>query len=238
VAGIGIWLAVVPAQQLNPIVFLTTQFAEAKQWKTADNRSEITLPDGTKVTLGYNSTLTLAKDFDQEKRNLDLVGEAFFDVAKDAQKPFVVRSKHINTQALGTAFLIEAYPNQVGVKIWLAEGKVQVSDQKSKTKLLPGQSAFGLQEGHIDKEKFDLSTINNWKTDQLLFDNSSFSNVLTQLAMHYGVQFKINKMPQQPLSFTGNLSGQSLEESLEVIAAVNHFSFQVLADQEVEITFE
>ena len=236
--AVGMWWAVVPVQQRNPIAFIQAQWAAPKQWKTNDNRTQLTLPDGSKVTLGYNTTLTLAKDFNQNDRQLELNGEAFFEVAKNAQKPFVVQSKHLRTQALGTAFLVEAYEHQTGVKVWLTEGKVKVSDTKATTTLTSGQKASTLLEGQISKDNFDKNEVTDWKSEKLLFDKTSFDKVLVQLSVHYGVQFKVSKMPASPLSFTGDLSNQSLEESLEIIGAVNHFSFELIDNQPVVITFE
>lgn len=232
---LGAWFSFVPVAKQNPIAFIT-QMGRPVAWQNGDNRQNITLPDGSKVILGYHSTLTLDGSFNEQNRALSLVGEAFFEVAHNAQKPFLVQSRQITTQALGTAFLVEAYPHQSQIKVSLAEGKVKVSDPKLAKMLLPGQQIVAIQEGQLQKKRFDSHEINDWKANKLLFNKASFDQVLTRLSTHYGVQFKVNQLPENPLYFTGDLTNQSLSESLEVIGAVNHFDFDII-DQQVKISF-
>ncbi|WP_341835412.1 FecR family protein [Chitinophaga pollutisoli] len=103
-------------------------------------RSEVrrlSLPDGTLVWLNTASNLRYAEDFGQEDRTVYLSGEAYFDVAQDGGKPFIIHTGHISTTVLGTAFNIRAYPGQEDVTVAVSSGKVKVRYGKEKQQPSP-----------------------------------------------------------------------------------------------------
>ena len=106
----------------------------------AGTTTPITLSDGTQVLLGANSRLEYAKHFSAGKREVTLTGEARFNVAKDAGRPFIVHTEQIQTQVLGTVFDVKAYP-QTLPDVTLYEGKVEVSLNGTAPRLMqPGAS--------------------------------------------------------------------------------------------------
>lgn len=89
--------------------------------------SVITLPDQTKVTLNRYSSLTYPDRFKEDRREVQLQGEAYFEVEKDARHPFVVKADPVEVEVLGTHFNVEAYPGDAEVKTTLLEGSVAVN---------------------------------------------------------------------------------------------------------------
>ena len=103
----------------------------------------LTLPDGTEVTLNRYSSLTCPKRFEHDRRDVRLQGEAYFEVSKDARRPFTVEAGGMEVQVLGTHFNVEAYPADTEVRTTLLEGSVAVSTDHGKKRLLlqPNEAA-------------------------------------------------------------------------------------------------
>ena len=153
-------------------------------------KSTIFLPDGTKVFLNSESSVSYTSDYGESARDVMLKGEAFFEVVKDVDRPFTVTTGTVSTTALGTSFNINYYTEDVEVA--LMTGKVRVEENRSKQELilLPGERS--LSDGsNLIKEEFDLSTKALWRKGVLHFDDTSFDEVLHQLGRWYGVEFTI-----------------------------------------------
>ena len=107
--------------------------------------SVITLPDQTKVTLNRYSSLTYPDRFKEDRREVQLQGEAYFEVEKDARHPFVVKADPVEVEVLGTHFNVEAYPGDAEVKTTLLEGSVAVNAPavSSRITLSPGENTTG-----------------------------------------------------------------------------------------------
>ena len=119
-------------------------------------KSCITLPDGTKAWLNAGTELTYNEDYGQKKRTLFLTGEAFFDVAKDKEHPFIVNTSDLIIQALGTQFNVKAYPEEKIITTTLVEGKIDVRMIKSnrqlkKVTLLPNEEIVYFVPGYRQK---------------------------------------------------------------------------------------
>ncbi|MFT2009156.1 FecR family protein [Pontibacter sp. 13R65] len=189
---------------------------------TATNgQQELLLPDGTKVYLNRNARLTYSKAFTGGKREVHLKGEAFFEVAKDPDKPFEVTSGAVVTQVLGTSFNINATaPDTVAVTV--VTGKVAVfaaGNEQERLLMLPGESS-SYQSGTLRKatEK-DLNFL-AWKTNSLIFRNTPLPQVLKDLNKHYHVSLQLSTNNLQQCELTSTFEQQSLEEVLEEIALV------------------
>ena len=104
----------------------------------------IQLPDGTKVTLNHFSSLTYPERFRGKRREVTLNGEAYFEVSKNAEHPFIVQAEAVRVQVLGTHFNIESYPNDPEVKTTLFEGSVAVTIANNPERIIlrPNESAI------------------------------------------------------------------------------------------------
>lgn len=153
---------------------------------------EITLPDGSAVTLNHHSTLSYSAKFnEQETRNIELSGGAYFDVTKDKEHPFIVQTNDVDIKVLGTQFNVDAYPKDSLIKTTLLEGSVAVSSNNTKENLIlePGQSAV------YNKENISLTleVAENvqdyiaWRNGNLIFSNISLAEITRTLSNSFNV---------------------------------------------------
>lgn len=206
-------------------------------------KTTVFLNDGTKVILNAESSIEYKRKFENGLREVKLTGEAFFDVAHDESRPFVVKSGLLETTALGTSFNIKAHDEE-DIKVSLLTGKVKVVNASSQGDegdviLLPGeQVAFQGKSGTLDKGKFDLSKVAAWKDGVLIFDDSSMGEIKQMLERWYGVEIRlINKNTKMHTHFSGEFDNQSLETVLKAIGFSKSFDFDI-KDKIVTIEFQ
>lgn len=186
---------------------------------TATDLQELMLPDGTKVWLNKSSTLSYAKDFNRDGRVVSLIGEGFFEVERNPEKPFVVRSDNMSVKVLGTSFNIDNRAKEQLVTV--ASGKVAVfdpSNSESHVDLIKGQVAiFNKTNQQISKtENVDLNFL-AWKTGILTFEGSSLLATVQTLEKHFDRKFNISNEIEDNFIFNSSFDNQSLEEILLVM---------------------
>jgi transmembrane sensor len=140
----------------------------------AANFISLTLGDGTKVWVNANSRLNFPSRFAEKERRVELEGEAYFEVAKDASRPFYVKSKGAEIKVLGTHFNVAAYSNQATTT--LLEGSVEVSKGNKKVRLVPGQRA-DIYDAVIDVQPADLHKELAWKNNIFYFKGDNIVKI-------------------------------------------------------------
>jgi len=168
---------------------------------------QITLSDGTRVWLNSNSTLKFPPEFATDQRTVEISGEAFFEVARDAKRPFIVQSNYQEITVLGTAFNVKAYSDDELNTTTLVEGSVQVRDRtgNDRFKLQPGQAAIAGKENQLKIGSGDVQQATSWKQGEFNFNRTPFEEVAKQIARWYDLEVEYrNKIPQE--YFTGQLS--------------------------------
>ncbi|MCH7398090.1 DUF4974 domain-containing protein [Belliella sp. DSM 107340] len=197
------------------------------------------LQDGTRVWLNTNSKLIFPENFSDSTRVVELIGEGFFDVAKDEEKPFKVISKSSITTALGTSFNINTKEDGY-VKISLITGKVEVDDLKTEIEkmiLYPSEEIIiNWFENIYEVKSFESSAVLSWKEGRLVFDNNSLEEIKGKLEEWYGVNIKLINSRGVVWKFSGEYQNQSLEVVLKSMSYVEHFDFKI-KDKQVEIKF-
>ena len=160
----------------------------------AGTTTSVTLGDGTQVLLSANSRLTYDKDFTDKKREVTLVGEARFSVAKDANRPFIVRTEQIQTQVLGTVFDVKAYP-QTPADVTLYEGKVEVSLNGNSPRLMqPGEQASLNKKGELKLTKAS-GTEGKWTEGKFAFDDKGLKSVMQEIGSWYNISVVFHSRP-------------------------------------------
>ena len=188
-----------------------------------------TLTDGTEVTLNHNSILKYPKIFASNIRTVQLQGDAYFDVTHDLSKPFVIRTKNIQIEVLGTSFYINAKVEQPTVDVIVHTGKVAIiGDKEEKLFLTAGEKGtFNKSNGQlIKKENRDQNFI-SWKTRQLIFNNESLVNVVDKLNQTYHSNITIDN----PDIYNCLLTATFEEQSLEIILEVLQETFDLIIEQ-------
>lgn len=203
-------------------------------------KSSIFLSDGTEVKLNSGSNLEYYQEFSEDERRVILHGEAFFNVAKDENRPFRVISGDIVTEALGTSFNIQAYDDQP-LKVALVSGKVAVDkvgdDHDVNTMILtPGEEAEYEPDFGLKKNYFDPIGVLAWKDGIIYFKNADEKEVFDALEKWYGIEInKINHSAKK-WDYTGSFKNQSLEYVLMSIGFAMDFNFNI-NDKSIELKY-
>lgn len=188
------------------------------------------LPDGTKVVLNAESSLSYPEQFADSIRVVTLQGEGFFEVTKDSLRPFVVQTTTVETQVLGTSFNVRAYVEDTIAQVALVTGKVSVQskDQKAVVLLTPGTMATYHRAQHTMDQTDDFPpTVTAWKDHILLFRHANYQTITTTLEQWYDVDF-VNTADRQPdWQYNGEFEDKSLEYVLESISYACRFSYTI-----------
>lgn len=157
---------------------------------------KITLADGTRVWLNAESSLKYPAQFSQDKREVELKGEGYFEVAHDKARPFIVTTGGQEVKVLGTRFNINAYNNEPHILTTLVEGSVQLSDIAHKTTLLlkPSQQAI-YTSGRFDVNTLDTEPYTAWTENEFSFRGASMGEVLRQLERWYDIEVDYSNVP-------------------------------------------
>lgn len=195
-------------------------------------KSTIFLPDGTKVYLNAESTLSYPQQFADNSRKVSIVGEAFFEVAEDESRPFTVYSDNFTTTAVGTSFNVRAYPDENILEVSLATGKVLVKDLNPHLDrgmfLLPGERmVYSEETDAVAKSSFDQKAALGWKEGLIYFKNSRFDEVVDKLSRWYDVSFTIINQPTGDWSYNGEFRNQSLQHVLMGMGLTKKFDYEI-----------
>ncbi len=182
---------------------------------------EVTLPDGTLVTLRAGSKITLHPEFNHRTRSVSLQGEAYFNVVKDESRPFYVKNNDLTIKVLGTSFLVS--PQSDRTEVALFSGKVEVYTLKERLKLFPDQTAIH-QKG-LRKKKGIAHHLLSWKTQRLDFRKEKLNVVFKALENHYRIRITASKEIENR-RLTAVFKGQSIGEVLHVISSIHHLKIK------------
>lgn len=167
----------------------------------------ITLTDGTQVHLNYHTSLKYPIVFDKRARVVYLKGEAYFDVAPDAERPFYVVTEGMSIKQYGTSFNVNAYsPHNVSVVLVKGSIGVAVKGSGTETVLKPGQRAFLCQGGTgVRIEKVNVEKFTSWNDGYFYFEDESLENIMYTLSYWYNVKVRFRSPELKELCFTGKL---------------------------------
>ncbi|MGQ8335344.1 FecR family protein [Sunxiuqinia sp. A32] len=213
--------------------FGTDQFAMQKISNPLGIRSEIVLPDGSKVWLNAESTISYRIPFDRKTRNVKLIGEAFFDVQKDEHKPFEVESENVSVTVLGTRFNYKAFPEDTVVEVVLEEGKVRLNsiDQKVGGEVImkPGERAV------VNKATYqtelaaeDINKFIGWHEGKLIFDDSPLSDVAKRLERWFGIEVKIADPEIMNNRISTTFENESLRQIVTMLELASPISIKLI----------
>ncbi len=166
----------------------------------------LSLPDGSMVWLNAAAALRYPVVFSGPERRVEVSGEAYFEVAKDASKPFIVSiDGKEEVKVLGTHFNINAYKENGPATVTLLEGAVNVSEAGFNVTLKPGQQSALTRKGFSVKEA-NIEQVIAWKTGFLDFDDLSLNAVMQEVSRWYDVDILYKEMPDHPIAFGGRIS--------------------------------
>jgi transmembrane sensor len=200
-----------------------------------------TLPDGTHVWLNAESKLVYPEEFRDSLRQVTLTGEAYFDVAHNAEQPFVIESNGLLTRVLGTRFLIKSYKGDVLNKVSVFSGKVRVdntnAEERPNVVLLPSQQLVANRfSGSMDVvEGMDSLAVMSWTTGKLAYRNAPLSEVLDDLGRRYQVKIHAEKHLQKCLIHLDVLPADQLKDVLDLLAISLNGKAEVRGNSEYQL---
>lgn len=196
----------------------------------AGQRAEIVLADGTKVWLNARSTLTYAANFGKNGRNVELNGEAYFEVVKNSKMPFFVNTEHNKIKVIGTSFNVSAYQGSNEFETTLVEGIVDIyhrEDDRMITRLTKDQF-FAANGRNYQKKYLHSYEFLRWKEGLYCFDDTPFKNLLDKLEKYYSVNITVERPDILDYQCTGKFKeNDGVEHILKVIQKDHIFSYTI-----------
>ncbi|MBB6239825.1 ferric-dicitrate binding protein FerR (iron transport regulator) [Pedobacter sp. AK013] len=210
---------------------LTQALTKATEVKT------IVLADGSTVKMNSGSSLRYPDHFSGDTRNVYLSGEAFFDVKKDPEHPFIVHTEQLAVKVLGTAFDVKAYQDDTFTETTLIRGKVSITikNKVAQTFILKPNDKFTLADGKASMSQ--LSHFNGtgtnrivetaWTNHELIFKNNSFDEVAKLFERWYGIKIAFKEPELKAVRFTGHVDKETLPEALDVLKLIENFNYSI-----------
>ena len=188
----------------------------------------VTLVDGTNVELNSNTNISFSNSIVSKERRVELQGEAFFDVAHNENRPFVVQSSDLKIKVLGTEFNVSNYKNNAYTSTTLVDGSISVSNQQGQSKTItPGdQAKLYHNQGEILVDKVNVQEEVSWTMNRMIFENETLENIINSLNVWYDVEFEIHDNNISKYKFTGTLKKKNeithFLQMLKYTGGINH----------------
>ncbi len=216
-------------------------------------KTNMLLPDGTKVYLNSGSKLTYDKNYGTNNREVSLTGEAFFDVIKNPQKPFIIHTNRVNIRVLGTAFNVRCYPDEKTTETSLIRGSLEVStnggsekiilkpseklivsniDQKKQMGTIVADKTIGnskniIELSHVSLLSSDSSVIEtSWVSNRLVFRSESFEAVAHKMEKWYGIEIVFSNEKLKNKKLTGIFDNETVLQALDALQLTTKFSYK------------
>jgi transmembrane sensor len=196
-------------------------------------QQQLTLPDGSKVWLNAASSIKFPSAFIDKNREVEITGEAYFEVAKDKAKPFIVKVRSAQIEVLGTHFNVMAYTNEAQLETTLVEGAVRLSAFNEALELKPGQQGqlFSNNKLHL-QEIVDVDHVVAWKNGMQSFVDADVKTIMRQVERWYDVEVIYKgEIPQR--EFSGDIPRSANLSELLRLFEVNDIHFTIDAEQKV-----
>lgn len=210
---------------------IITPTEESIQYQTlyvpAGQRAELTLPDNTKVWLNAHSRLVYPVNFQKEKREVVLDGEAYFDVRRNESSPFIVKTKEMDIKVLGTEFNVSAYSETPELKIALLKGHVELQPTDfSRTYLMQPGEQIWYKEGRYVASRIKDMDYFRWKEGLLCFNNQPIKEIMEKLQLYYDIRIEVGNRPFLHEHYSGKFRVKDgVEQVLKVLQLEHKFTY-------------
>ena len=211
-------------------VYLYMQPTSLQTVSTMAETRNVILPDGSSVLLNRHSSLSYPKRFKSDNREVQLTGEAYFEVSKDQKHPFIVQTEHINVQVLGTHFNVDAYRNNPEVKTTLLTGSVAVSNKSKSVRVILKPNEIAIY--NKVEEKLTCKVLENvedeisWRQGEFIFDDLPLQEIARELPNSFGATIHIADTALQNYRITARFrNGEDLTTILSVLHNAGYFDY-------------
>lgn len=210
------------ATNINSKQLIANQFVSVKT--PFGGQFQIELEDGSKVWLNSGSKITYPAKFSDQNRTVSLEGEAYFEVARNPTKPFIVKASKDEIHVLGTGFNVQSYKDDINPVTTLVHGKVKVlrtNNGKNESLILkPGERT--VSDAALQKTYADINTIIGWKDGVFRFKRSPLENIVKQLERWYDIEFILDSRSSESKLITGEIPRDvKLSDVMEILSYFN-----------------
>lgn len=200
----------------------------------------VNLPDRTSVTLNHYSTLTYPERFKTDNREVELNGEAYFEVSKDKKHPFIVQTEAVDVRVLGTQFNVDAYRDSPDVRTTLLTGSVAVSNKSNSEHMIlkPNEIAiYNKVEKKLTRKLLEDATDEiSWRHGEFIFDDVPLRDIARELSNSFGTTIQITDPTLQNYRISARFrNGEDLETILSVLQDAGYFNYSH-NDKQITIT--
>jgi transmembrane sensor len=226
------------------------------------SRTRLTLPDGTEVWLNAGSRLAYDKTFGSGRRDISLTGEAFFDVAKNPQQPFIIHTQRMDLRVLGTSFNVKSYTADRTTEATLIRGSIAISIKnrpnetiilKPNQKLIVTSEQTKLRSLHAGQSRLAVDSTaqisirppsyeqntgamieTSWVNNKFIFQNEDFGTLSKDLERWYGVSIRLTDTTQADWRFTGNFEKENIRQALDALKLTAKFNY-IIQENQIQI---
>jgi|WetSurMetagenome_2_1015567.scaffolds.fasta_scaffold00268_17 transmembrane sensor len=209
-------------------------------FSSVDAITKVDLPDGTKVWLNHSSSLRYPAVFQGCSRNVELLGEGYFEVAHNSKIPFIVKAGDVQVKATGTTFNVMAYPDDERVETSLIEGQVELLRAVSRgnvvllAKMKPKDFVvYQRNNKEITTRTVDDDRYFSWKSGKLVFNKEPMGEVVKELSRWFNVDIQITDPKLLELTYTATFENESLPQVMELIAMASPVSYSISNRKEI-----
>ncbi len=228
------WAAVILLPVLSAFtVYYFTQYPQRDHQPTVitaqkGEKAEVVLPDGSNVWINSGSTLTYDKHFNGKERSVHLQGEAYFEVPENKKRPFIVHTKHMTVQALGTSFNVRSYETDSLATAVLLEGKVKVSASGKETILSVNERAtFDKRKQTLLADRVEALNFIEWKNGNIYFSNQTYDEIARTLSRIYNVDIQFASEQLRPMRFSGTLGSSGIKNALDILSMTSPMAYEM-----------
>jgi len=194
--------------------------------------AEIVLPDSSRVLMNSGSTLSYTTAFTPLNRNVELNGEAFFDVKKDSLHPFTVKTSSVKIKVYGTAFNLDAYNDKsLDINTTLISGKVEIENLKDKklAELTPGiMACYNRTKNTLSLSKVNINLYTSWKKGILTFNDVQLEAITNKMERWYNVEIIYLNPKLKNLRYSGAiLKNKPIDQILEVMKITSNIQYKI-----------
>jgi ferric-dicitrate binding protein FerR (iron transport regulator) len=191
-------------------------------------KAEVMLADGSRVQINSASSLTYSRRFNRKERRVQLLGEAYFEVAKNKKRPFTVETTEMEIRAIGTAFNVRSYTEDSTVSVILVEGKVKVNTSDQETILNENQRATLYKSTRkLTTDIVRASDFTTWTNGNLHFDNQSFDEIAHTLSRVFNVEIRFVSDELRSIRFSGTLNVNNIRNALDILSLTSPMRYEM-----------
>lgn len=203
-------------------------------------QTSLELPDGSTVWLNSGSSLKFPAKFANDLRQVELVGEAFFDIVHNPEKPLFVKAGDIQVKVHGTEFNVLAYEEDEKIGVTLKSGSISIQKEVNGklhhfVKLKPNQHAiYSKKERTLKYSNFKTDKYSAWKEGKMIFVNDSLNVVMKQLEKKFNIETEIRNNERNKYTYTATFSDEKLEDVLRLLKIATPIKYKIEKGRQLE----